>query len=74
MNKRYFTFLLMLIVVGVLFTSCRDDDDAPVTKIGVLYGDDAEANERVKDVRLTSVKIPYHSSFGYVSLITELCF
>ncbi len=71
MNKRYFTFLLMLIVVGVLFTSCRDDDDdAPVTKIGVLYGDDAEANERVKDVRLTSVKIPYPSSFGYGSLIT----
>ena len=53
MNKRIFTFLMVSILAGLLCTSCKDDEEALASKIGVLSGDDAEANVRVKDVRLT---------------------
>lgn len=55
MNKRIFTFLMVSILAGLLCTSCKDDEEALASKIGVLSGDDAEANVRVKDVRLISV-------------------
>lgn len=55
MNKRIFTFLMVSILAGLLCTSCKDDEEALASKIGVLSGDDAKANVRVKDVRLISV-------------------
>lgn len=69
MNYKFLSFLIVGVMAGLLFTSCKDDHDDPkepaaLDAIGVLEGDDATANASVKDIRLASVG---DYSFGYGS-------